>query len=678
MRVIGCVVALLLVVAPVSAVTIAGTVYEDRPALALQAHFAPLSGVTVKLYSDAGAALATKHTNAMGHYSFTVDAPGDYWVAVDSRSIRAGAWPDQTFGPTGAQCVQIDETVRTNQISGPCFGGRTATTSDDASTLAASRHVAHVSATSSVYDNDFAFSFDVVTTTADSPSDDQPVQGSLRQFIVNANAISGANAMRFVPLQRAPESQPPGIPLGVPPSWWTVKLTRPLPELRGDDTTIDGTAYNYLSAASPSDVNPGRIGESAIVEPGETGTEQRQPKPELEIIALGDEGIACAGRCALRAFATYGARVSIVTRSDAKIRDVIIGSLPDANPSGVTGEVGVQIERGTTTIRALYATDQTTAGVAIATTEARLDGERLQVSRCGTLAGGAGVALIADGSVLRSSWISANAGVGVLIGSPDGKPARNNTIETSTISSNLAGIIISPGAANNLVTHSAIMWNRSGGVIAAGTEASIPRQNRITANWYNENGGRPISIYRNGVPNMLAAGAASCGENATEGVAPPVVNDVHLVEVKGGKERVIIRGRTCPNHTVEIYQSFVTTEVREKKKSDLPMIRKSKDVEPGETVAIQDTTEDNMAPSIGEFNYVGTTKADADGTFEASFPFARTNTQRRDRPSTIEFEIWGRDVLETAGIEVTGRAFSAVSIDAVGNTSEVSARRRIN
>ncbi|HVR37559.1 MAG TPA: right-handed parallel beta-helix repeat-containing protein, partial [Thermoanaerobaculia bacterium] len=663
---------------PVSALTIGGTVYEDRPALALPTYFAPLSGVSVKLYSDGGAALATKQTNAAGRYTFTVDA-GDYWIVVDSRSVRSGAWPNQTYGPTGAQCIQIDGTTRTNSIAGPCFGGRIAITSDDASTLTTSRHVAHVSASANVSDADFGFSFNVVTTTDDSPSDDKPLQGSLRQFLVNANAISGANTMRFVPLQPAPEPTPPGILLSIPPRWWTIHVARALPELRDDDTTIDGTAYNFLSSSSIVDVNPGRIGERGTVDAGDvSNNESRQPKPELEIITVGDEGIACTGHCTLRMFATYGARVSIVMRADAQIQDVIVGSEPDSNPAGVTGEVGVQIERGTTTIRGLFATDQTTAGVAIATTEAKLDGERMQVSRCGTPTTGAGVALIADGSTLRSSWISANDGAGIIIGSPDGKPARNNTIETSTISGNLAGVILSPGAANNLVTHCAIMWNRIGGVIAAGTDSLIPRENRITANWYNENGGRPISIYRNGVPNMLAAGAASCGENTAAGVAPPVVDDVHLVEVEGGKERVIIRGRTCPNHAVEIYQSFVTTEVREKKKSDLAMIRKTKDVEPGETVAIQDKTEDKMAPSIGEFNYVGATKADADGRFEASFPFARTNEQREIERSAVDFEIWGRDVLESAGIEVTGRAFSAVSIDARGNTSEVSARRRIN
>src|SRR6185369_6807597 len=89
---------------------------------------------------------------------------------------------------------------------------------------------------------DFAFSYNIVTTTADAG------QGSLRQFVQNANAIPGPNVMRFVPLSRAvaPAENPT---LGMPPRWWTITLATPLPALSDAGTTIDGEAHNILSTA---------------------------------------------------------------------------------------------------------------------------------------------------------------------------------------------------------------------------------------------------------------------------------------------------------------------------------------------------------------------------------------------------------------------------------------------
>jgi len=235
------------------ALLLAGGVYEDRPALALRKDLHGLGGVTVNLYRD-NARIATTKTKQDGVYAFHVDRPGDYMVAVDSRSIRPDAWPEQTFGPTGALCVRPDGTTVTIQAEGPCFGGRTLN-SDDASTLATSEHVAQVKLDSSRANVDFAFSFDTVTNTADG----ERIQGSFRQFLNNANAVRGSNRMRFVPLAAAPEQRDPTM--GTPQHWWSITFATPLPELRDEDTLIDGVARNYLSSASVANVHPGRIGD---------------------------------------------------------------------------------------------------------------------------------------------------------------------------------------------------------------------------------------------------------------------------------------------------------------------------------------------------------------------------------------------------------------------------------
>src|SRR5215212_2354316 len=133
-RLLGCLFAGFLCLGADAQATIAGGVYEDRPALALRQNFTPLANVTVKLYRDGGdrvpsaddAAAGTATTNATGVYSFRVPQTGDYWVAVDSRTIRGGtsggAWAEQTFGPSGALCAPPDGPARASYFEGPCFG----------------------------------------------------------------------------------------------------------------------------------------------------------------------------------------------------------------------------------------------------------------------------------------------------------------------------------------------------------------------------------------------------------------------------------------------------------------------------------------------------------------------------------------------------------------------------
>src|SRR3954452_1111564 len=241
---------LLLLCSPLAAESISGTIYLDPPALAVRADFVPATA-TVKLYADRGTSpIATTATTA-GRYEFGPLQPGTYWVVVDSRSINAHAWAEQTFGPAGAGCAQTNGTTRTNSFEGSCAGGRSAA-SDDASSLTTAEHVARVK--SGAAGVDFAFSYNIVTSVADSG------QGSLRQFVENANAIAGPNVMRFVPLTRAvaPADNPA---LALPPRWWTITLSAPLPPLRDGGTTIDGEAHNILSTASVVDANPGRIDE---------------------------------------------------------------------------------------------------------------------------------------------------------------------------------------------------------------------------------------------------------------------------------------------------------------------------------------------------------------------------------------------------------------------------------
>jgi hypothetical protein len=175
-------------------------------------------------------------------------------------------------------------------VPGVCFGGRRADASDAAAVLGTSEHVALVTLTNSNVTNlDFAFSFSVVTTmrggdnTDDDTGNQRTVQGSLRQFVQNANGIAGANAMRFVPAA-------PANAAGSGGSWWRLSVSQLLPVVTDGATTIDGTAYALADGVTPRDDNPGSIAGALTV-----GTDANPlaalTRPELEIADTGNRNI---------------------------------------------------------------------------------------------------------------------------------------------------------------------------------------------------------------------------------------------------------------------------------------------------------------------------------------------------------------------------------------------------
>ena len=649
---------------------IGGAVFEDRPALAIRSDFSGVPNVTVKLWRDDGTAVATTKTVAGGMYVFRGLAPGTYWVAVDSKTVGTapGAWAEQTFGPAGSLCAAPGG-ANTIWFEGPCFSGRTAERSDDSSTLAGSEHVVKVTLGDSMTGLDFAFTFDAVTSTADG----ERIQGSLRQFVANANAIGGPNRMRFVPLEPALVRSHPAM--GVPPRWWTINLTAPLPPLTDPDTLIDGTAYYFSAPSSVANVFPGHHGEPPTIKPEERVS--HLSKPELEVTLTGAEGLVCAARCAVYGISLLGAPV--VTRADARFEHVLIGASPDATPAATFGSVGLQIESGKTIAHHLLVTAQTRAGILV-NRGAKLDGDRLEISRCGDPAAGGAVVLLSDGSSVRDSIIASNGGAGILIGSPDGSaPANANTIANCTISGNQAGVIFGPGSSRNVVTRNDIMWNRLGGVTNAPFEATAaaPRENRVSANRFDENGLRPIILDLGAAdPNELSRGDETCERvpgAPNDGISAPRLTGVSVAQ-DGSEARVTVSGRACPGQVVELYQSYVTSGVRSEDEADLPQIRNER-TEARETITTQERV---MAlPSIGEFNYLGTTSTAADGTFEATFPLpVRTKVNERSPYTEEHTNIWANEVMP--GAEPGDRAFSALAIDPAGNTSEMSVRRQVD
>jgi hypothetical protein len=375
----------------------------------------------------------------------------------------------------------------------------------------------------------------------------------------------------------------------------------------------------------------------------------------------------------VRSLAIHGPGTAVHLRSDARVEHVMIGAAPDG--SAVTGgTTGLRIDGGATFARHVLITSQSAAGVYVAA-GARIDGERLDISRCGEPQSGGGIVLLSDGSSIRSSLVAGNPGVGIVLGATDGsRPANGNTVDGSTISSNVAGILLSPGSSRNVITRNDIMWNRLGGVTVAPFTTAAPRENRVSANRFDENGFRPIVLDIGAAdPNALMSAdetnpCARADGSPNGGISPPRIESVRVAD-----DRVVVRGRACPGEIVELYQSYVTSGVREEKAPVMPRIRS----EETERESMTSQTGAMSLPSIGEFNYLGATNTAADGTFEASFPFpVLAESERRRVGVDAETDVWAEEVLP--GAKPEERAFSALAIDASGNTSEMSVRRRVD
>lgn len=248
-------------------VTISGTVFEDINGDSDLGDAVGIGGVQILLYRDDGdnvisagdSLVATTNTSGGGTYSFTTTL-GDYYVVVDSTTIdpnagyntgfgRSDVWAQQTYGTDGALVADGSGGTETRTSSG-AYGGRQAAVSDDtASGLLSSQHVTQVTTSGATTGIDFGFSFNVVTNIQDDAGQTQ-IQGSLRQFLANANAIVGANEMRFVPVE-APN-------IGTTDQYWRVDVDNvpTIADILASDSSLthDSTTNKfYRTVAVPAD-----------------------------------------------------------------------------------------------------------------------------------------------------------------------------------------------------------------------------------------------------------------------------------------------------------------------------------------------------------------------------------------------------------------------------------------
>ena len=674
----------------------AGHVYEDPNGDGNMDDKKPIEGVKVKLFSSGGNLEAETTTDSNGYYYFANLNTGDYYVVVDSKTVspveglnsgyfQGDVWAEQTWVNAPSQgesyakglCdTDADSSTDPEQVAGThvCFGGAYGDRSDDASDIDSAEHKAlvHVGL-DNLSDVDFGFSFNVVTNVNDRDDDSgngRSCQGCLRQFIQNANALSGSNYMRFVPAVQRNSGD-----------WWTVTLNLvddsnnlyALPPIKDPGTTVDGTAYSYQDGTTVLDTNGG-----SVSAPGTVGVDQNSlspyEKPELEVDgnSKGSVFTVDASNVEVKKVAVfntgwdsdkYPSAVKVLSGSGVTVSDCFLGTkadgtFPDVDKAAMEG---IHVRAGADVhVDHNYIAGEADAGISM---EGTGTVERNYISRVGReaqCADGISFEFIKDSPtirnrdsvVVRDNYIERSAAYGVESwGAPGAFTISDNTIVESG-RGNENGDVCGDGnlgttelggirlfGSGSLVEKNVIHDNSGSGVVVVALDSSTPsKQNTITRNVFYNNGGISIDLDQTHVEGT----GGSVNPNG-DGVSP---NDgqKNSGQQNAGLDYPIFTAVVLNENTLHV-EGYVGTEGSKIQETMTIEVYKADDDgnNNGEVVS-----GDGLSVPHGEGHwYLGSCATNNDGTF------------------SCDIDVSGKDVSE--GDKITGTA-----TDGDGNTSEFS------
>jgi VCBS repeat-containing protein len=445
--------------------TIGGTVFEDKHGNLLAGAESigdvdnpGVANVTVLLYADGGDGMAngvddvlmtTTTTDVNGNYSFSGNN-ATYWVAVDSRTIvsnsalnggfaASDAWAEQTYGSAGS----IVNGGGLLGSAGANYSGWRLEQSDDASTLPTSEHLTRVIISSgNVANINSGFSFDVITRSGDGDDDgsaNRTVQGSLRQFIQNSNAISGVQTAGFR-LQTSDSNYSGGV--------WTIRPTSELTTIT-DTLVLDGTNQAGFVSAPIVELAGNLAGagsEGLKLGSGSGGSTIRG----LVINRFGGEGIEVLsgangstiagnyiglGADGLTDLGNGGSGINVNNSS------AIIGGTTLADRNVISGNAAAGI-----------ATNSNGQGVTILGNIIGLDATGTSAvanDYTGLSFWASSNILVGDGTDSGANWIAGNANAGILFTGP----ITNHVYDRNYLGFGLSGSVIGSGAWGGIVSN---------------------------------------------------------------------------------------------------------------------------------------------------------------------------------------------------------------------------------
>ncbi|ASN82744.1 beta strand repeat-containing protein [Deinococcus ficus] len=524
-------------------------------------------GVRVELYTAAGAFVAATTTDANGAYTFQT-AAGSYVVRVvnstvtSSRALNAGATTPlavQTFRTSGG----ADDVNRVGGENPQLVDAAANTSSAALNTLntstTAAQSVGAVTAvnTAAVTTLDFGFNFDTVVSTRDAG------QGSLRQFILNSNALTNTGLAQVGQTAGTETSifmisdgvARPGLRSGLPSQLTAgVAVITPaslLPAVTDSYTVISG----LTQTANVGDSNPGTLGTGGTVGVDALALPV-QNRPDVQLTGAGTTAAFATGldlqasNTTVRGLSITGFGTAANTNTSANIR---IGAsaqntLIERNFLGIAAtRPTFDCRTGTTAatglgdnIRAIGGDNGTVQDNLMGCSAGK--GIGLEAGSTGWLVvrneirgngiGNSnldGVDLEGAGSgshTVRGNLIVNNEGVGIDSYGGQG----SNTIENNTVLSNGLGTganLENPGirlfGTGNTIRRNIITANRGAGVLVTASNGTLPDAtgNTLTQNSIFDNSGIGIDL-------------ASAADSQAVGTSPFVTrNDAGDVDTGG-------------------------------------------------------------------------------------------------------------------------------------------------
>ncbi|HTO48732.1 MAG TPA: DUF4347 domain-containing protein, partial [Burkholderiales bacterium] len=452
---------------------IRGTVFDDvdGDANIAEAGTGAFTGAMVKLYLDDGdgvidagdllQSIAT--TNASGQYSFGGLLDGTYYVVVDSKTLspNTAVWADQTYGSAGSALG-----AGFASVGGALYGGRNPAISDDASSLLTAEHVTKVTvANASVASVDSGFSMSAIVSNRGDAGDDDPAnprmqQGTLRQFILNSNALALTQSAYFA--------------IGAVGSQQTIAVTGAALPMITDAVVLDARTQGGAGYAGPPLIELSGASAGANVD-GLTLGAAASTVRGFVIDRFSRDGIAIAagsgstvagnwiGTSASGALDAGNGRYGIQVASAGNT----IGGLTTADRNVVSGNDsdGIMLGAGGNTVMGNYVGTDATGTFAIANSE---DGIWVNAASGNTIGGS---------SAGARNVISGNAWSGIDLSGG----GSNNVIRGNYIGPNAAGA----GAIGNV---------SQGVYIHDGTGTQVGGTNAGDGNVISGNGGRGVEV----------------------------------------------------------------------------------------------------------------------------------------------------------------------------------------
>jgi hypothetical protein len=481
--------------------TISGTVFEDANFAGTAAEYdggagdLGLPNVDVELYDGITDAFITSvNTAADGTYSFTGIADGTYKVRVRSATVGdANTPPHGGLNGTvpGTWPYPLPELTWANGV--PLYGGVSPTVDDTATgdDGGPGDTYAPVTVSGSAPGVNFGFAYNLIVHTTDDNLSNatRSTQGSLRQFIKNANAIGAANATTANTSQfrmLVPANQSNGADV-----WWRFTAANlDLPVLNDAGTVLDGSTQRLSS-----------------------GSDSNARGPEIEITGLGTVGTSiglfCTGSAitlrelAVNAFALNGIRID---GTNSRVEGCYVGTDATGTVDLGVGEDGVLVNGDNNTIGGPTPAQR---NVLSGNSDEGLDlnpgssGNIVIGNYIGTNA--AGAAVLGNGSGAFSSGVIVQGNSNRIGGTA---PGEGNVIAGN----NDSGIRISDGATGNVVLGNHIGTNASGATTFGNTNLGISFESGATANIIGGTAaGEPNIIAYNTGDGVFITGAGTDG-----------------------------------------------------------------------------------------------------------------------------------------------------------------------